>query len=295
MKRYYGSYRHFYLGLSLIASMMLAGCSSFSPQDLHYGAVKTDAMPFELEYGVYTPPGWTKQESLPMILFLHGSGDDHTAFEKFGAHRYFDEQIAGGNMPRVILVSPNGGFGLWENWADGSHLYRDWITETLLPEVKQRYNVKSCPLYCHLMGISMGGSGVLRMAYFESRNFSSISAISAPIFGNEDNRTPTIPWLVKLTLPIERIFGKSGTEERIRQNPYNAWVDNPGLRNMRLQLIWGDNDRSGIISSNQRFHEYLARKQVEHNHHVYSGNHKWVSWIPTFNKVVNFLVNDNGI
>ncbi len=272
--------------------LLLQGCTSFKPTDLHYDSVQTRDMEFPVEYSVYTPPGWTKEESLPMILFLHGGGDNHTSFEKHGGNDYFDEQIIAGAMPRVILVSPNGRFGLWENWHDGSRLYRDWVLQEIVPEVQEQFNTLACPEHCHLMGISMGGFGALRFAYFAADSFSSVSAISAPIIEREGDEKPRIPFLIRLLLPIERIFGTDFKNNFARENPYNSWVNDSRLRDMRLQLIWGSEDRDGIRLSNRRLSAHLLKYDKSHDAFEYQGNHKWVAWKPNFNRVVKFLVSD---
>lgn len=283
------------VGKWIVLTLWLAlvqGCASFTPTDLHYDSVQTDDMRFPVEYSVYTPPGWTENESLPVILFLHGGGDSHTSFEKHGGNDYFDEQIIAGEMPRVILVSPNGRFGLWENWHDGSRLYRDWVLDSILPIVQTQFNTLSCPDHCHLMGISMGGFGALRFAYFAGDTFSSVSAISAPIIEREGDEKPRIPLLIRLFLPIERIFGTDFKENFARENPYNSWINEPSLKDMRLQLIWGSQDRDGIRLSNKRLSAHLTKNNRSHDAFEYQGNHKWVAWKPNFNRVVNFLVND---
>jgi len=78
--------------MALGGVFMLDACSTFKPQELKYASVPVTANKV-MDYGVYTPPNWTPKESLPLVLFLHGSGDSHVSFEKYGAHQYFDEQI----------------------------------------------------------------------------------------------------------------------------------------------------------------------------------------------------------
>jgi len=269
---------------------VIAGCSSFQPEDLDYHSVQTGDMPFAIEYTVYTPPGWSDRERLPLILYLHGAGDDHQSFEQNGANDYFDGRIQSADMPRVILVSPNGKLGFWEDWADGSRRYRTWIMEAVLPEVQRRYNTLSCPDHCSLMGISMGGFGALRFAYFASDSFSAVSALSAPIIEREADEKPRISLLVRLLFPLKRIFGEDFKEGFAEQNPYNAWLRDPGLRKMRLQLIWGADDGGRIRDSNRRFSAHLLHHNVEHDHFEFDGRHRWVDWLPNFSRVVNFLV-----
>ncbi len=278
------------LFLILATGVLLSGCLRFQPSDLDYHEVVSADMPKPLEYAVYTPPGWHEAERLPLILFLHGGGDNHASFEKFGAHEYFDEQITLGNMPRVILVSPNGGVGFWENWQDGSYHYRDWILQQVVPDVQSRYHTLQCPQHCHLMGISMGGFGAMRFAYYNPNYFSSISIISGAIFTEEQDRNARNLWWLNLLMPFDRIFGPGDfNAEYYRSNPYFAWVQEPELAEIRLQLMWGDKDNANTLKGNRSFSDKLKQDNVEHEVVIFTGRHKWKSWLPNLAASVNFL------
>lgn len=260
--------------------------------DLNYHTIDVSKPNKILEYGVYTPPDWTADEPLPLVLFLHGSGDSHTSLEKFKAHKYLDREITAGNIPRFILVTPNGKNGFWENWYDGSHNYRDWLLNELMPEVQQQYNTLACPEHCHLAGISMGGFGVLRFAFFSEEQFSSVSAISAPILSKEENKQAKKSILIRLLFPLGRIFGPNFSESYAGQEVEKVWTNDKDLQKMRLQLIVGNNDRKQIIKANKRFHNLLTKNNIEHDYIIYEGGHKWKYWIPNLNRVINFLIKD---
>lgn len=248
-----------------------------------------------MEYAVYTPPNWQPGERLPLVVFLHGINGSHENFEQYGAHTYLDEKIFAGKIKRAIIVLPNGGNGLWENWHDGTHHYRDWVLQHLVPRVQQDYQTLGCPQHCHLGGISVGGFGALRFAYFAKSQFSSVSAISAPIFSDQKASGEKASRLVRLFIPFERIFG-SGPDDTYRaSNPYNAWVDDPQQRKMRLQLMWGDNDKGKIAELNQSFHAHLLENNVEHDYFIYSGRHKWKYWIKNFDRMFNFLLDESEL
>lgn len=272
---------------------LLAGCSTFKAQELDYKTVSVIGAKKNMHYGVYTPPNWQKSESLPLVIFLHGARDSHTSFEKFKAHEYFDRQINGGNMPRVVVLTPNGDNGFWENWYDGTHYYRDWVLNDVMPVVQRDYNTLACPQHCHLVGISMGGFGVLRFAYFAKERFSSVSAISAPILSAEESSQAKSSLLIRLLFPLKRIFGPNLSESYKSQSIEKVWLSDKRLQNIRLQLIVGDKDRKQIVKANQRFHKLLVDNNIEHEYTIYSGGHKWQYWIPNFNKVINFLVNNH--
>ncbi len=138
----------------------------------------------------------------------------------------------------------------------------------------------------------MGGFGALRIANFYNNGFSSVSAISAPIFRKEDGTESKVPLLVHLFFPLERIFGPKLYNGDQTQSVENIWTDknNQALQKIRFQLIVGDKDRDQIVSANKRFHELLLKTGRNHEFHIYQGGHKWVDWIPNFNRVINFLV-----
>lgn len=278
----------------IFSLVTITACSSFTPERLDYKTIIVSNPENQLEYGVYTPPNWTPDESLPLVLFLHGGGDSHTSFEQFQTHRYFDEQITKGNMPRVILVTPNGKRGFWENWYDGTHNYRDWVLDELIPTVQEDYNTLACPEHCHLAGISMGGFGVLRFAYFANERFSSVSAISAPILSEEENKKAKKSFLIRFFFPLARIFGPDFSESYKEEKIEKVWVENAELKKLRLQLIVGDEDREQILKANKRFHATLAKNAIPHDFIIYEGGHKWRYWIPNLNKVINFLVDPSS-
>ncbi len=279
--------------LLTVSCLALLSCASISSQkNLDYKKLTPTNTDKTIHYSVYTPPGWQASEQLPLLVFLHGAGSTHRSFERFGANKYFDEQITKGLMPRVVLVSPKGGFGFWENWADGSHNYRDWVINDILPKVQKDYNTLNCPTHCHVMGLSMGGFGALRFGYLSDNTFSSVSAISAPIIGKEEKSQTNNSFLLKLLFPLDRIFGKDFSKNYVNNSIEKAWINNRALDDIRLQIIVGDDDFKQMIKNNQRFHEGLTANNRDHDYIIYNGKHKWKSWIPNFAQAVNFLVDE---
>jgi len=246
-----------------------------------------------MAYAVYTPPGWQSEERLPLVVFLHGGGGSHMSFERYGAHEFLDAEIEAGRVARAVIVLPDGGNGFWENWADGTRHYRDWVLNDIVPKVRKDYQTLDCPQHCHLAGISMGGYGVLRFAYFARDQFSSVSAISAPIFNREQAEKTKNSLLIRLLFPFKRIFGETYTEEFKRSNPYNAWVLEAEQRAVRIQILWGTQDHDRIIQTNEAFHKRLKENGIDHDKYVYEGGHKWKYWIPNLDRVLNFLVKED--
>ena len=269
---------------------MLAACGSF-PERLDQGELASVAMLRPMRYAVYTPPGWTPAERLPLVLFLHGGGDSEDCFDRWGIGQSLDAAIAAGEAPRVVICVPNGDLGFWENWADGSRDYRDWVLLDLLPQVQRDYHTLIGREHLHVMGISMGGHGALRFALLEGQRFESVAAISAPVMTAEQMVGFSGGFWVRMFVPVPRIWGPTDDVERAgRDDLYQRWQTQADLGGQRLMLAVGDEDRAGILQLTRAFHQHLESCGIEHEYLVYDGGHRWNDWRPIFPAVLRFLV-----
>lgn len=108
----------------------------------------------KLDYLIYLPKDYDKQETWPLLLFLHGSGERGNDLEKVKMHGP-PKLIAEGKDFPCIVVSPQ--------CPDG----RAWEPielAALLDEVERQYNVDPDRIY--LTGLSMGGLGTWRLANY---------------------------------------------------------------------------------------------------------------------------------
>ncbi len=249
------------LPLSLVT--LAAGCASL-PKRLEYTQRHSAAVGEELRYAVYAPRDLGPDERLPLVVFLHGGGDSADCFDQAGLGLRLDQALAVGRIPRVVVVVPDGELGFWENWRDGSHAYRDWALREVLPEVQQRYHTQACPAGCHVMGNSMGGYGALRFALLEPELFASVTAISAPIFDTDQMLEMADSFWWGLLVPFERIWGSAGRDEVARSDLFQRWKTQADLAGVRLLITWGDDDRGGIVATNEKFREHLRAHGIEH-------------------------------
>lgn len=256
-----------------------AGCATTTdlPQ-VEYQAVESEAEGDTLRYAVYTPPGWDGKAELPLVLFLHGGGDDETALEKYPmAVEAFDDAIASGQVPPFLLVAPDGEFGFWRNWYDGSHNYEDWVMDEVLPDAYARFPIKEGRDNLHVMGVSMGGAGTLYLGLEHKERFGSASVLSAPIFNVEQ-----VMWLLNkktyLFAPVRKIWGPPDRGNVVAKNPFTTLESQDDLQGLRLFVGAGVGDRKGILDSNEAFHDHLNEHGIAHDYLVYQGEHKWVDW-----------------
>ncbi len=265
------------------SALALVGTAcSTAPDRMEYTQLPSEAEQRSMSYGVYTPPGWDQKTPLPLVVFLHGGGDDETVFSQ---HRQvtqiFDEWIADGRLPPFIMVVPDGDRGFWRNWYDGTHHYEDWVMNEVIPAMYADYPIAPGRENLHLMGISMGGAGTTYMSLAHREQFGSASIFSAPLFDVEQ----TMKFLEGRyfrALPTERVFGPPDREKVEAHNVYNQLASPEDLRGMKLLIGAGTTDLAGIKPSTRKFHEHLEQQGVPHTYVVYRGGHHYKDWARVF-------------
>jgi enterochelin esterase-like enzyme len=276
---------------ALVAALgPLCACAP-AVQRLTYVRVESPAMQRTMEYGVYTPPGFTPGESLPLVVFLHGGGDDAHCLDKEGVSAWLDQEITQGRLPRLVVAVPQGDTGFWANWADGSARYVDWALDEVVPRVAKDYGTRPCPEGCHLLGISMGGSGVLRIALDDPRRFASAAIVSAPTFDSEQMKDLAEDWRWKTFARLDRVFGPaSDVERRRRADPFQRWLSASDVGPLKIYLAHGDDDRKGIAGTNAALHRHLEARGIAHQYRVFHGGHRWKDWLPVFGEALRSAI-----
>lgn len=278
-----------FAGVALLAST--AACSS-APNRLDHREMASVAMSTQMAYEVWTPKDFDAEaEQLPMMVFLHGGGDDENAFDEFSVGQHLDAALAAGDIPRAVVVVPQGDMGFWENWYDGSKHYRDWVVQEVIPDVQARYHTQKCPEGCHVAGVSMGGHGTMRMMWFHPELFASAASLSGPILSTEAILDFTDRLFVKLFIPVDDIWGPTDDRRKLEESDlFVQWNKQQDLKGVRLMLGVATDDREELIDLNRKFHSHLSRSHIDHEYIEFPGEHKWVSWTPVIDKVLRFAI-----
>ena len=133
----------------------------------------TVQVPIEINYLLYLPKDYANQESWPLLVFLHGSGergDNLDLVKKHGPPKLIAE---GKDFP-FIVASPQCPKG--KSWEPVELI-------ALLDELGSKYKVDADRVY--ITGLSMGGFGTWRLAAVAPERLAAI----VPICGGGESFT----------------------------------------------------------------------------------------------------------
>ncbi len=157
--------------ISLVAAILP---SSFLRGDEQSGIQKpaqlNTQVKVEMDFLLYLPKDYDKQESWPLVLFLHGAGergDDIELVKKHGPPKLIGE---GTDFP-FIVVSPQ---------CQKERRWEPFELTVLLDHIIESHKVDEDRIY--VTGLSMGGFGTWRLAAYTPDRFAAI----APICGGGD-------------------------------------------------------------------------------------------------------------
>lgn len=188
----------------------------------------------ELNYLLYLPRDYEKQEVWPLLLFLHGAGERGNDLELVKVHGP-PKLIAQGKEFPFIVVSPQCPENRW---------WEPMELVALLDEIGEKYKVDADRVY--VTGLSMGGFGTWRLAFYAPQRLAAI----APICGGGETywtqEFPDLPvWAFHgakdAGVPVERsqamvdALEKQGGHPKLTVYPdaeHDSWTEtynNPAL------------------------------------------------------------------
>ncbi len=261
----------------LLACVLGAGCLRVQGR-FKYGSLASQREGGTRNYSVYLPRGWDGKTPLPLVLLLHGAGDDARSPDRINVVAPLDEAIARKQVPPFIMVAPQGDRGFWVNWADGSHHYRDWVLDEVLPAIYARYPIVPGPAGLHLLGVSMGAGGGMQMWLEKPELFASAALLSGPILDQANTRAFLARFVSEQV--VERVFGPA--HEARGRDPYVALKSPADLHGSRLLFGAATHDHEPILPSNRQFAAALSERGVPHTFFTFPGKHGWRAWGTVF-------------
>jgi enterochelin esterase-like enzyme len=203
---------------------------------------------------VYTPPGYSKDATYPVLYLLHGIGGDESEWPRGGAPGVIlDNLYADKKAVPMIVVMPNGRAATDVTARDPipkqgpafAAFEKDLLTD-LIPYIEKTYPVKADREFRAIAGLSMGGGQAL--------NFG---------LGNLD----TFAW----------VGGFSSAPNTRR--PADL-VKDPAEATKKLRLLYvACGDKDGLFRISEGVHKMLDEKKVPHEYRVIpGGRHDFKVW-----------------
>lgn len=201
---------------------------------------------------VYTPPGYSKSNTYPVLYLLHGiGGDEKEWFDEGAPNVILDNLYADKKLVPMIVILPNGRAQKDDRKSGGMGsaasfgLFDKDLLGSIIPFVEANYPVKKDRVSRALAGLSMGGG--------QSLNFGL-------------NNLNTFAWVGGFSSAPNTM-----TPEKL--------VPDPEAAKKQLKLLWiSCGDQDGLMTYSYRTHTYLKEKGVPHIWHVDSGKHDFLVW-----------------
>jgi enterochelin esterase-like enzyme len=204
---------------------------------------------------VYTPPGYSKNKTYPVLYLLHGIGGDELEWYKGARPDILLDNLTTENLVEPMLVVMPNGRAMKDDRAIGNSMAPDKVEafarfeqdllQDLIPFIEKNYSVSGRREDRAIAGLSMGGGQSLNFGLGNLDKFSWIGAFSAA---------------PNTKLPEQLVPDTS-----------------LAIKNIRLLFIsCGTKDR--LLSFSRRTHDFLLTNKIPHYYFIEPGDHNFVHW-----------------
>lgn len=161
-----------------------------APRDEQNGTVAYETVTLEsgitTSYAIYLPYDFdaAREEAYPVMVLFHGGGGYYGSWFTNGLVNILDNMIAEGRMEPTIVVTPNGSDFPHETFRWDRPAILDYVTNTILPTMAEKYNASADPARRAFAGLSMGGATVGYGLFHNTDDFGTFALFSAPFLGD---------------------------------------------------------------------------------------------------------------
>lgn len=137
---------------------------------------------------VYLPPGYNACNKYPLMIWLHGLGDDERSFLRYVVP-VIDEAIRSGKLPPLIVAAPDGSRnGEGDRFGSGTFFmnssagdFADFVLQDVWDHVATHYPIRHEREAHILAGHSMGGFAAYNFAILHREAFGAVIGIQPPL------------------------------------------------------------------------------------------------------------------
>lgn len=269
---------------------------------------------------IYRPEGAPPAGGWPVVYLLHGLGGNQGDWLVAGnVQQTLDALIEAGSVEPMVLVMPAAGNNWYVNTrsAGGADDVETAITEDLRQRIEADFPVRADQGGRAIAGLSMGGSGALRLGIGHPELYASIAALSPAIWENVpaedlDKAPEDIDLIIDSTyfhwadqdtlttgvdLPpagphFSGAFGDPFDARRFNaQNVFTLLAEATRAQKTLppIYLMVGDHDSHKLWRGAIALYETLMADSVPVAFRVYDGDHSWDLWRARIGEALTFI------
>jgi S-formylglutathione hydrolase FrmB len=255
-------------------------------------ALQSHVLGETVHYCVMLPPEYDAATAghsprrYPVLYFLHGLGDNEQTLFKSGGWDLIQDLRQKKQISDFLVAVPEGKRSFYINSADGRVRYSDFFIREFIPYIESHYSIRRERSARGIGGVSMGGYGALRFAFAYPELFSSVSAESAALISEPPRESKSVP------TPLGAVFGNPIDMHHWDQNsPFVlAKRNREQIESSKLSIYFncGREDEFGFDQGAAELHRQLQAEGVQHEYHLYPGNHGLEYFLAHLGEVMQF-------
>jgi S-formylglutathione hydrolase len=254
--------------------------------------MQTDMVPSPAQYAVLLPSD-SGAAALPLMLFLHGGGGSRAFLSNM--RPVIEAAWESGDLPPVVVATPSVGRSFYMDYRDGTQRWETFVLGPFLEMLQREYPARKDRDGTFGVGVSMGGMGILRMAFKNPGRFAAVAALEPGI-------DPALRW--EEVQPRHKFYRGPALFEELFGNPFDAayWEANNPAAIVRSQAeairasglqVWldaGDEDFFNLHEGTEFLHRILWEERVPHDYHLIRGaNHVGRTMPERFREALRFI------
>ena len=232
------------------------------PRNVQHGSFASPSMRCAVGYNVLLPPDYdtSPDRSYPPVYYLHGRGDDENYLflpsEASVCEVLLSAMEEQRVTPCVFVMAHAGRHAGYVDAANGSVMGETMLVDELIPHIDATF--RTIPTQRCLQGWSMGGQGVLVLAFKHPTLFSSVVAMAPGLCTGDE-------LVVELPAVFATMF--SSVQQHDETSAW-AWAERNAeaikASGLGISIIHGKKDPQ--LYRSQRMHAVLGQWGIEHSY-----------------------------
>lgn len=263
----------------------------------------SEALSGPMRYSIYLPDAYRAdpQAGFPVVYLLHGYGANENEWLDFGnADWSLDRMITDGKIPPFIAVMPYAAKSWYVDSAaqGGPGDYETAIIRDLPAHIEQTYRIMPGRAGRYIAGLSMGGYGAMRFAFFHPGRYQAAASLSGALF--EDTGIPSFEGPIdssdaafqeQAAYWFQGAYGQPFDAAVFRRlNPFShIGLLAQSAAVPEILIMSGNDDFFDFDKGSMALHTALKRADIDAELTIEPGGHDWSLWRAQFPHVMRFF------